>query len=84
MQWPLHAALPFCPPRRCICAGMRGEERVGAPSSSLTASASRYTTEVGHELAAPVAVASVEEKHKAKAVRPTPGHFMMTGPAHSA
>jgi hypothetical protein len=36
-------------------------------------------TQVGHELAAPVAVATVEQKPTN--VRPTPAHFMMTAHA---
>lgn len=38
--------------------------------------------EVGHELAAPVAISTVDHKPTATiktAVRPTPAHFMMTG-----
>lgn len=57
-----------------------GPVDVGVPCAN-TWCQSVPDTQVGHELAAPVAVASVEEKHKAKAVRPTPGHFMMTAHA---
>jgi len=40
-------------------------------------------TQVGHEISAPVAVATVEQKpaQKSNNVRPTPAHFMMTAHA---
>jgi len=38
-------------------------------------------TSVGHELAAPLVITTVQQKPMQKAVRPTPAHFMMTAHA---
>jgi hypothetical protein len=57
-----------------------GDVDVGYPCANTWCQSVPDTSQ--SQLAAPVAVASVDEKQKVNAVRPTPGHLMMTGPAH--